>query len=238
MPTIDDFFEQNQNKTHNFLPIPNDLIQEWQQAQWILNQSKIPYLPLDIEGPWKAMYQEAMALDAEFVSHRSDGDGWASLCIHGLSAHQTESADSYAEYADLPEKELPYTWTKITDRCPVTTEYFKTKFPFTSYARLRFMKLAVGGEIPPHADGSIDKKINAINISLNNPSGCSMVVLDGGTVPFNDAGGAVLFNNAWTHAVRNQGPKDRYHIIVHGRWRNPDFDNLLVRSYNKLLNFL
>lgn len=238
MNAIQEFFEQNQDKTYNFPLIPQHLTETWQQAQWILNESRIPYLPLDIDGPWKEMYKEALALDSEYVTHRSDGDGWSSLCIHGLSAKQTESPDRYPEYANLSEEEQPYKWTEITDRCPVTTEYFKTKFPFEKYARLRFMKLAVGGEIPPHVDGPPTKPLNAINISLNMPTGCAMVQLDGGTVPFKDEGGAVLFNNTWVHAVRNTGPEHRYHIIVHGMWRNPDFHNLVVRSYKKLLNSL
>jgi len=237
MTQIADFFNQNQNKTYKFSKIPADLTESWQQAQWIMTVSQIPYLPLDISGPWKEMYQEALALDSEFQTHRSDGDGWSSLCIHGLSAKQTESPDQYTEYANLPDNDLPYTWTEIIDRCPVTAEYFKNNFPFDKYARLRYMKLAVGGEIPPHVDGKRTNPLNAINIALNNPSGCQMVQEDSGTVPFSDLGGAILFNNTWTHAVRNTGPIDRYHIIVHGMW-NREFNNIVVQSYKKLLELI
>lgn len=234
---LEEFFQENQNKSYQFPAIPPELINTWQQAQWIIFESHIPYLPLDIDGPWKEMYAEALALDSEFVTHRSDGAGWSSLCIHGLSAHQTESPDRYPEYASLPDEEMPYQWTEIADRCPITTEYFKNKFPFDRYARLRYMKLAVGGTIPPHVDGGPEKPITAINIALNNPADCVMLQKDSGIVPFKNSGGAILFNNTWMHAVRNQGPEDRYHIIVHGQW-NRDFNELVVRSYKRLLELV
>ena len=235
--TLDEFFQQNQDKSYQFCPIPKNLNKTRQQGRWIIFESRIPYLPLDIAGPWKEMYAEALALDSEFVTHRSDGAGWSSLCIHGLSAQQTESPDRYPEYAGLTDQEIPYRWTEIADRCPVTANYFKTQFPYERYARLRYMKLAPGGTIPPHADGASDKPITAINIALNNPLGCVMVQKDTGVVPFEDSGGAILFNNTRVHAVRNASSVDRYHIIVHGQW-SEDYYDLVVRSYNKLLELV
>jgi hypothetical protein len=231
---INQFFQENQTASYQFPQIPEQYTETWQQARWIIWDSHVPYIPLDIDGPWKTMLAEAVALDSEFVTHRSDGEGWSSLCIHGLSAKQTESPDRYPEYADLTDEQMPYRWTEIVDRCPVTTEYFQTQFPFDRYSRLRYMKLAPRGTIPPHVDGSPDKPITAINISLNNPDGCAMIQGGSGIVPFKDSGGAIMFNNTWQHAVRNLSQENRYHIIVHGMW-NRDFEKLVVASYKKLL---
>ena len=227
------FFEKHRNSKFIFPKIPDKLTTIAKQANWILIESKIPYLPLDIAGPWKEMYNEALQLDSEFVTHRSDAMGWSSLTIHGLSATKTMSPDAYPEYADIPEKELNYTWTEIQDRCPVTVSYFRDIFGWPSYGRIRFMKLEPGGYIPPHTDGQSHALV-AVNISLNNPENCEMIVEDVGVIPFKDSGGALAFNNCRKHSVKNASDISRYHIIVHGTWGST-YSELVVRSYKKLL---
>ena len=66
--------------------------------KWIINESKLPWLKLDIKIPHEEMLKEAISLKDEFVSHRDhDSDprsgyrhkGWRSLCIHGISPTHT-----------------------------------------------------------------------------------------------------------------------------------------------------
>jgi hypothetical protein len=229
-----DFFDQHRNDTFDFPSIPQYLTDIYQQASWIIFSSGIPYLPLAIDGPWKIMHQEALSLSDEFVAHRSDGAGWSSLCIHGISASHTMSASSYPEYINIPDDQVPYIWTEIQDRCPITVQYFRDVFPYDKYTRLRYMKLAAGGYIPPHTDGP-GNRMTAVNISLNTPVGCEMVMESVGVVPFRDTGGAIAFNNTRTHSVRNLSAVDRYHIIVHGIWTDR-YAKLVVDSYQRLLD--
>ena len=43
---------------------------------WIVNESKLPWLKLDLEFPYQAMYKEAKSLKDKFVAHRDqDGGG-------------------------------------------------------------------------------------------------------------------------------------------------------------------
>ena len=62
---------------------------------WIINESNLPWLELDITFPMKKMYTEAVNLRDRFVPHRDEDQGayrhkgWHSLCIHGISAEKT-----------------------------------------------------------------------------------------------------------------------------------------------------
>ena len=115
---------------------------------WIINESLLPWLKLDISFPYQQMYEEAISLKDHFVSHRDqDGDaaiggyrhkGWRSLCIHGIDHRKT---NHFVQYGYTSHEETPYKWTDICDKCPVTYDFFKNIFPFKKYFRVRFMLL-------------------------------------------------------------------------------------------------
>ena len=73
--------------------------------KWIINESKLPWLKLDINIPHEEMLQEAISLKDEFTKHRDEDKspdsgsyshkGWRSLCIHGLSATKTNHFVNY-----------------------------------------------------------------------------------------------------------------------------------------------
>ena len=99
---------------------------------WIVNESNIPWLELDIEYPYDKMYEEAKAIKHLFVKHRDqDGlaeyrhKGWRSLCIHGIDSDKT---NHYEQYGYKSNKEAPYKWTEIADMCPITTNFLKRSF--------------------------------------------------------------------------------------------------------------
>lgn len=222
------FFNKNEKTAeYNWPKLPEGPIQA--QAHWLVHESRIPFLEVRIDAPFKEMYDEANAIKDMFVEHRSDGQGWLSLCLHGISAQKTMNADMYG----LPN-DTPMTWTEIAEACPVSTNYFKNDFPFDEYHRLRFMLLKAGGYIPPHIDGK-GFQLFATNLSLNQPEGCAMVQEDVGVVPFKNFGSVMVFNNSYVHAVANRhATEDRIHMIVHGipgqRWAE-----VLVNSYKKFL---
>jgi hypothetical protein len=230
---IQQFFNQNRQSEYLFPQIPEHLKSVPEQFNWIMFDSAVPYVPLIIDGPWAEMLAEAFSLDSLFVDHRNDGSGWSSLTIHGISSQHTMTHDQYQEYAHLKRDQVKYDWTEIQDRCPVTVAFFRDTFGWTWYDRIRFMKLAPGGRIPPHSDGT-SNRLTAVNISLNNPINCEMIVEDVGIVPFKHSGGAMAFNNSRTHAVHNLSDTNRYHIIVHGAW-NQAYMNTVVSSYRALL---
>jgi hypothetical protein len=179
------------------------------------------------------MYQEAQALRNMFVFHRGEEAGmrgWRSLAIHGIGATKTNVPETYG----LDPTKVKYDWTEIQDQCPVTVKFFKELFPYNQYQRLRYMLVEPGGYIAPHSDNVTNSPGAAVNISLNNPEGCRLTNIHG-TVPFKNSGSIFLFNNHYQHAVHNNSNTDRFHMIVHGQWRNPEWDHLVVNSYIEAL---
>jgi hypothetical protein len=195
-----------------------------------LFQSKAPYLELLLDAPYAGMLQEARALKDRFVTHRpQDGEGWRSLCVHGISAEKTGVPEEYGYTSD----QVPYSWTDIAPLCPVTVDYFKNKFPYQNYDRIRYMLLEPDGYISPHFDNPESFLGSAVNISLNNPENCRLVTTSG-EVPFKDSGSAFLFNTNYTHAVYNNSHQDRFHIIVHGTFAS-DWQKVVRSSYRAAL---
>lgn len=232
---IDDFFEKNQNYT--ITTAANDC--ENITANWVLNESLIPYLTLNLDPVpnYLAMLNEARALDHMFVQHRGNNShGWSSLCIHGITSQHTDHYQVYPEYAHLTNDQVPYTWTEISNFCPSTVEYFKKYFPYNHYHRIRFMKLDPGGWIIPHND-SPNKNLIAINFSLNNPDNCNMCMENIGLIPFDNRGSAIMLAIGNNHSVRNYSNEPRYHLIVHG-YSTDDYTNrfheLIIKSYKSL----
>ena len=225
---VDQFFEDHGTKAWEYKPLPDG--NPSMQLQWILHQSHCPYLKLmDLDIPYKDMLAEAQGLKSKFVSHRSEHDdhlGWKSLAIHGISSEKTNTAQAYG----LDPNEVSYDWTDIQDQCPITVSYFKTLFPYIHYQRLRFMLVEPGGFITPHSDSPRPYLGSAINISLNNPPGCTMMTTEG-PVPFEDDGTVLFFNNYYQHAVWNRSDTDRFHIIVHGSMNVHKMTSLIVNSY-------
>ena len=203
---------------------------------WIINESNLPWLDLDIEFPYEEMHKEAISLKNRFVKHRDqDGHGgyrhkgWRSLCIHGIDAEKT---NHYEEYGYKSNQETPYRWTDIIDQCPITYKFFKNVFPYKQYFRLRYMLLEPGGFITPHDDSDVSK-LSPINIALNHPKGCKMKMKNHeGYVPFKP-GSVVMLDVSNTHAFLNDSDEDRYHIIVHGI-RSKEFEELVIRSYEAI----
>ena len=230
-PDINDFIAQHENLNYQFPPLPNGDF--WTQASWILHKSEVPWLEIHgIDVPYKEMYKEAKALRDLFVFHRDQEDGhrgWRSLAVHGISATKTNIPETYG----MDSNEVSYNWTEIQDRCPVTVKFFQEVFPYQSYQRLRYMLLEPGGFIAPHSDNPKSCLCAAVNISLNNPEGCRMVT-ELGKVPFRDSGSVIMFNNHYQHAVYNDSDIDRFHIIVHGQWKDPAWSELVLDSYKKV----
>ncbi len=227
-PLIKSFIEENAGKTYQYPSLPAGSNEY--QGNWIFNHSHAPWLELQgLEIPFKEMLAEAQALRHMFVEHRADEEhhrGWKSLAVHGISATQTNVAETYG----MDSKTAKYDWTEIQDQCPATVKFLKEILPYHHYARVRFMLLEAGGYIVPHSDNVNSFLGGAVNISLNNPEGCRLVT-EQGTLPFKDSGSAFYFNNHYRHCVYNHSNTDRFHMIVHGGCHMHQLAPLLVNSY-------
>jgi hypothetical protein len=209
------------------------------QATEILRKP-IGWIALDFEFDLAKWKEEAELAKQYLVPHREgDGhDGWRSCCIHGIEIDKTGHWHCYSEN----EEDIVYKWTDLSNLTPTITKFWKD-FPTECFARLRFMELAPGGHIAPHNDSPngvsninfdmMDHMI-PINIAINHPDDCYMTIEGHGHVPFAD-GRAFIVNITNTHAVVNNSPSPRMHLIAHCIIGNKkkEFAELVVRSYNK-----
>jgi len=197
----------------------------------------IPFLPIDdwlLTEDWNEMLAEAVAIEKDYVLHRSreNHQGWSSLCLHGISSSHTEGPEIYG----YTNENCPWQWTDMSDRCPTITSFFKEKFDYTSYHRIRIMKLAPGGQTRPHRDYIAEEKnnIGSINIALNNPDGCYFYMDNVGYLPWTQ-GRAIALNLSHVHSVVNNSNENRYHLIIHGNlgksWSHRFYSN--YRNWKK-----
>lgn len=197
---------------------------------WLQQDTNIPYVKLDLEIPWKEIYQEALDVKDQCIVHREhEGNGtWKSICLHGIDAEYTNDWMYYdREFLEEPT----YKWTRISNQCPITTEFFKNNFPYKTYKRLRFMWIEPGGYILPHQDNH-ERCLNPVNISIYNPAGCEFRYKNWGNIPFTN-GSAFLIDVGKPHAVWNRSSEARLHIIAHGKKDKKQFLPLLEKSWNK-----
>lgn len=176
--------------------------------------------------PYRESLREAIALDHQFVEHRKDPNyGWYALALHGTAPDHT---NDYYHYGFKTREEAGYQWTEVADKCPVTTQWLKEVWPYDTYFRVRFVKLAPGGFITPHNDTGGERGYFAVNVCLNQPVGCFMVMDGFGIVPWSP-GDIRLMDIGLNHAVVNLSNKDRYHMIIHGHSHSPEAHQRLKR---------
>jgi len=204
------------------------------EYEWVKTQSKLPWIPLDIDLPYEEMLEEVKNIKHLFVAHRDKDTkdsyshkGWKSLCIHGIDAYKT---NHFSEYGYLSNEEAPYKWTSVAELCPITTNWLKNIFPIDTYFRVRFMLLEPGGFIFPHKDSETNQ-LSPINIALNHPEGCIFKMEKHGIVPMKP-GVVMLLDVGNIHAYINNSKEDRIHIIIHGK-PTKKYKELVVRSYHK-----
>jgi len=217
---------------------------ESELSRWAINESKWPYLPLILpNAPYSDMLREAKALEEYFVDHRTEkgmsieyvNKGWTSVCIHGEEWNKTETFTKYPENKGKTEEEIEYKWcSEITDKCPITAQYFKEEFPAQEYYRLRFMWLRPGGYILPHKDRNFSM-LFPVNIALSNPEGCIFRMEGKGDVPFTDGGSACLVDISNSHSVWNRSEKPRIHMIVHFK-QDKRFESIIAKSIEALVS--
>ncbi len=153
--------------------------------------------------------EEIKTLD--FYHHGKDrGEGWSSVCVHGVEEQLTDHPDKYN--IENPE----YKWC-IEDKAPILTNYFKNNFyKEIKYKRIRVMRLDPNGVIRPHSDSKKNHCYGTINIELGPTKAeyCCLCRMGKQNLD-NSIGRAYLFNNTIYHTVMNKSKEYRYQIIVH-----------------------
>ena len=194
-------------------------------AEWITKSSGLPYVEIDMEVPCDKIYQEWLTVQHLAVLHRSGEsisekffyghNDWKSLVLYG--AHPTATSDS----------EGPMSWTEVANSCPNTVSWIKKNFVINEHTgRIRFMLLGPKGYILPHSD-STKKGLDAFNIAVTNPVGCTFRLVNYGNIPF-APGKCMMIDTSNEHLLFNDSNEPRLHIIVHSELTN---NKLIEESY-------
>ena len=201
---------------------------------WIENESALPCLELNLDLPIEEVQKELVNI-YELFNNRSDHrveekhKGWWSVCLYGLSTHQTRSPIHYGYKSDA---EAPYKWTELSEMCPVTVNAIKNTFKVGKFYRIRLMILEPGGYILPHKDMEKSSLPKSVNVAITNPPGAYFFLKDTGIVPFEE-GKAFKIDISIEHSVINIAEDRRVHLMVHYDEPLPEWETLVVNSYRK-----
>lgn len=199
-------------------------------ANWIMQQSKINCLKLNIDIPLQDIRREIAAIPCElFVKHRDEAyeqnQGWRSFALHGKSYDATRENNFYND-------DRPLIWTpEAIKYCPSTVFYFQNCWPCKDLDRVRIMLLEPNGIINLHKDSTVPGMLGAVNIAITQPDGCRFYLDNFGIIPFTP-GAAFLIDISNYHTIINDSNEYRYHIIVHHNSTNSEFDSVIEKSYN------
>jgi len=230
------FFAENENITPTFKGVDDASVLEEgkEELDHILDNTKMPWIDLGIDIPWKDIHEEANHLlyTSCYTLHRPNSSGWLSLCVYGMSSVHTNVPSDY-NLPDSAERDLS-DWTDISKFTPRTKEWMLDSKLYDVFTRVRFMAVLPGGWLAPHRDRPSITGVGATNVALNNPDECKLVMGGWGTLPYTP-GSAFKLNTGYEHAVWNRSEEPRIHMIFDG-----DQSDLLKEKardgYAKMLN--
>jgi len=199
-----------------------------------------PFVDLGIEFDHAGAFAEAMALFDRFVVYQSDPTygvtGWRGLALQALDGDASRVATTDDD-AGVYEDQSRYRLTDVAELCPITMSLLERLFVLDQCRTVSFLLLEPGAQIHVHIDGVGPPVMRSVNVALNMPSGCRLVIdanPDGSdhpytrTVPFRD-GSAFLMNVAKYHYVVNDSAVPRIHVVARGALRIPVLE-LLARA--------
>lgn len=196
------------------------------KANWILKQSGLPWLKLQISTPFNDILNEWKNVKHLAVNHRESDQfynlknkGWKSLTLFGASSTTTEKTNE------------EYNWTDISIQCPKTVNWIKENFIIdNNTGRIRFMFLEPNGYILPHKDTN-ERGLFPINVAISQPENCYFKFANYGIIPFKN-GESYLIDTSYEHAVYNKSDFERLHIILHTKINEKIVENSYATCYH------
>jgi len=210
------------------------------EAELDLHLDHTPFVDLGIEFDHAGAFAEATALLDRFVVYQSDPSygvtGWRGLALQALDGDATRVATTDDD-AGIYQDQSRYRLTDVAEHCPITMELLERMFVLDQCRTVSFLLLEPGARITVHVDGVGPPVMRSVNVALNMPAECRLVIEsnpDGSdnpytrTVPFRD-GSAFLMNVAKYHYVVNDSAVPRIHVVARGALRIPVLE-LLARA--------
>ncbi len=195
-----------------------------------LHLDHTPFVDLGIEFDHRGAFAEALALADRFVAYQSDPTygvtGWRGLALQALDGDATRAATT-DEDAGAYQDQSRYRLTDVAAQCPITMALLQRVLDFDHCRTVAFLMLMPGARIAVHMDGVGPPVMRSLNVALNMPPGCRLVIdcnPDGShnaythTAPFRD-GSVLVMNVAKYHYVVNDSGTPRIHVIARGALR-------------------
>lgn len=240
--------------------ILNNFFNDGPSDDWIINYSGLPWLKLDLNIPWKKMYEEISLYKKYFVSYNEDKSlenseaklarklhavrnnveypdkNWKLLTLHGVEYDIIMEHTNYNEYQG---KDIPYKWTSIGKKCTFNALYLNGILKIDENTHIKYNVLEPGGFILPHSDSTDFNKnqCRSLTFFITHPKECNFYFKNWGNIPAHN-GTAFLMNLDNYHGTNNTSNEDRFHIMIRFKNSKPIYENfrdknLIKRSFFK-----
>jgi hypothetical protein len=223
---------------NNPLQIIEEFTHKQPSPEWILNESGIPWLELDLDSPHNQMYKEIDAMRKKFIGFCKnipndvpsaiakkeiaekynlplfDTDkNWNFLTLYGVSS---DTVSFNFDYPELKDKPVHHDFTDIIEHCPAHKKFIEENFILNDELLIKYANLGPGGFLLPHTDADNGdhtlKKLNSLTLMVKNPKGCVFNYENWGDIPIKE-GRLYLLNTNYYHATQNKGDEERYHLM-------------------------
>ena len=202
-----------------------------EKYQFIL-KSNMTNLQLDIEFPYKQMYEEVEPFFDNFISHNEHKTTKLStIMLYGTDVYHTTPSKAR-------ESGKIANWTTMAEMCPITKEFFNEVWPQKKHRKIKWLLFYPGGTIESHNDSNECMLGDGVFFSLNHPQGCE-IYYDNELVPWKP-GQCRMFDFSKYHHGKNNSNEKRLHILTSyhsedhlSKSASDDFINLVIRSYEK-----
>lgn len=181
---------------------------------------------------WRASVLAEARREGEcFVQHYAVYNrrkSWTALALRGYGDEgfiEKPAEMSKGWKAEHPELlRASCAWTKVAERCPASVRTAGTALTLgAELERVRFMRLAPGGELSRHADitnrdaGLADGKLARLHIPLESAEGCRFFAWDDRGKrheAFLAPGSLWYLDQRRPHAVMNRSEQERIHLVI------------------------
>ena len=207
----------------------------------IIYNSDLPFLKLDASLPHELIFDELSSISSVQLRAIS---GWNGFALHGIHSHK---ALPHTDYGYKSEDQVPYSWTEISQQCPLTVSIIKKMLPLGRFYRVKVNILEPQSLVPYHRD-SPKKGLGLTKpFHSNDPNAYSVKYISfaikwpkpitydvgGYRLPIEE-GDIFLVDFSRIHRVFNASNEDRYLLLVTGEFdSDPGWRELVIRSYEK-----
>lgn len=210
-------------------------------SEWIVKESGLPWLELDIVAPKEQLFKEIDSLRNDLILNCSNvskdspayeareqyksmhntsvpDHNWKFITLYGVSNYVVEDAFNYKGL-----KNNVYSWTEAGDKCPAHKEFINKHFNLGDDFYIKYAVLEPGGYTLPHTDCGIyeindpnynpGSELYALTFMIKNAPGNIFNFHQFGHLPITEGRGFLL-NVDYFHCTHNKSNENRYHLMI------------------------